>query len=115
VATACRVRQVRGGAVVRWTPLAVIALCAMTAAGCASSKAAQHAQLRVVSEPAKVSVYMDGKFVATSTRTRQVPLMLEPSTHWWTFWAAGYFPHDLKLTLPAGLTTVQVKLRPIPR
>jgi hypothetical protein len=31
-----------------------------------------------------------------------------------TFKAPGYFPHDLRLPLPTGETTVRIKLRPIP-
>jgi hypothetical protein len=42
------------------------------------------------------------------------PKSLTPGVKYVTFKAPDYFPHDVRLELPAGETTVKMKLRPIP-
>jgi hypothetical protein len=42
------------------------------------------------------------------------PARLTPGPKRVTVEAPGYFPHDLEIDLPAGTTTINIKLRPIP-
>ncbi len=84
-------------------------------AGCgAAAPAREPAQLRVVAEPDNASVYVDDRFVATARRLSRRPEALRPGVHHVTIAAPGHFPHDLELDLPAGVTTVEISLRPIP-
>jgi hypothetical protein len=88
--------------------LAVAAACGATA------PPREQAQLRIVAEPATASIYVDDRFVATARRIARRPEPLRIGVHHVTVSAPGHFPHDLELDLPAGLTTVDVSLRPIP-
>jgi hypothetical protein len=84
-------------------------------AGCgASTPATPRAQLRVVAEPPGASVYVDDRFVATARRLARRPEPLPPGVHYVTISAQGYFPHDLEMDLPQGVTTVNIRLRAIP-
>jgi hypothetical protein len=42
------------------------------------------------------------------------PAVLEPGLKFMTFKAPDYFPHDVRVDLPPGTTTIKMKLRPIP-
>ena len=69
-------------------------------------------EMRVDPPDARISV--DDRFVATGRVAAAHPIELEPGPHQVTLEAPGYFPHDLELELPAGTTTIDVRLRPIP-
>ncbi len=70
--------------------------------------------LRVTAEPAEARVYVDDRFVATARVLARQPLALKAGHHLITLTAPGHFPHDMELTLPAGETAVEVRLRPVP-
>jgi len=42
------------------------------------------------------------------------PAALTPGKHRITIEAPNYFPHDLELDLPVGVTSLEIKLRPVP-
>lgn len=73
------------------------------------------AQLRVIAEPETASVYVNDQFVGSARALAQRPKPMPPGVKFVTFQAPGYFPHDVRLDLPAGETTVRIKLRAIPQ
>jgi hypothetical protein len=72
------------------------------------------AYLKVVAEPNNTTVYSNDRFVGSAHLLEKQPKALPSGVKYLTFKAPGYFPHDLQIKLPAGETTVKVKLRPIP-
>jgi len=72
------------------------------------------AELAVVAEPETASVYVNERFAGTATVLAARPEKLVPGVHFVTIRAPGFFPHDLRLELPPGRTTVRIRLRPIP-
>jgi hypothetical protein len=89
----------------------------MGLAGCA---AAQHGprydcELRVVAEPVTASVLVNERFVGAARVLDKHPTKLTAGKKRVTLEAPGYFPHDMMVELSPGLTTVNAKLRPIPR
>jgi hypothetical protein len=75
---------------------------------------ARMAYLKVVAEPENVTVYDNDRFVGSAHLLAKQPKAMKSGTKYLTFKAPGYFPHDLRVSLPAGETTVTIKLRPIP-
>lgn len=73
------------------------------------------AELRVIAEPDSTVVYFGGRFVGTARNLAKQPAAVRPGVVYATLKAPGYFPHDLRLDLPAGETQVKIKLRPIPQ
>jgi hypothetical protein len=57
---------------------------------------------------------VDDQYAGNGRLLASRPLALKPGVRFVTFEAPGYFPHDIKLDLPPGTTTIEVKLRPIP-
>jgi hypothetical protein len=93
------------------------ALCALAVAlgGCMTvPHEARMAYLKVVAEPASTTVYLSDRFVGSAHLLQKQPKALPPGVKYLTFKAPGYFPHDLRMALPRGETTVKIKLRPIP-
>lgn len=82
-------------------------------AGWQKPKAAP-AELRVVAEPASATVQVNERFVGAARVLDKRPAKLSQGPKRVTVEAPGYFPHDLEVNLPAGVTTVQIKLRPVP-
>ena len=74
----------------------------------------ERALLEVRVEPREARITVDDRFVATGRVAEAHPIELEPGRHQVTLEAPGYFPHDLEVDLPAGTTTVEVRLRPVP-
>jgi len=74
----------------------------------------QAAELAVVAEPENATVYVNERFAGTAQVLADRPEVLSPGVHFVTIRAPGYFPHDLRLELPPGRTTVRIRLRPIP-
>jgi hypothetical protein len=72
------------------------------------------AYLKVVAEPVAATVYISDRFIGSARLLQKQPKALTPGVKYLTVKAPGYFPHDLRLTLPAGETVVRIKLRPIP-
>jgi hypothetical protein len=73
------------------------------------------AQLRALVEPATALVQVDETFVGSARVLDKRPAQLTPGKHRVTVDAPGYFPHDVELELVPGVTTLQLKLRPIPK
>jgi hypothetical protein len=84
--------------------------------GCAGAQLprARPAQLRTVVEPPTASVQIDERFVGAARVLALRPASMKPGKHRLTVEAPGYFPHDAELELTPGVTTVDLKLRPIP-
>jgi hypothetical protein len=72
------------------------------------------AELRVVAEPASATVQVNERFVGAARVLDKRPAKLSQGPKRVTVEAPGYFPHDLELNLPAGVTTINIKLRPVP-
>jgi hypothetical protein len=72
------------------------------------------ARLRVITVPERASVYVDDRFAGTGRVLAQRPVAFTPGVRHVTVQADGYFPHDVEVTLPAGLTTVRIALRAVP-
>jgi hypothetical protein len=72
------------------------------------------AYLKVVATPATTTVYISDRFIGSAHLLEKQPKALKPGIKYVTFKAPGFFPHDLRVELPAGETSVSVQLRPIP-
>jgi hypothetical protein len=72
------------------------------------------AQLRVLAEPATAIVQVDERFVGAARVLQKQPAALKPGKHRITIEAPNYFPHDIELDLPVGVTSLEIKLRPVP-
>ena len=79
-----------------------------------STRPQQFAYLQIKAEPPTTSVYVDDRYVGNARVLATRPVALKPGVRFVTFKAPDYFPHDLKLDLPAGTTSIEMKLRPIP-
>jgi len=87
----------------------------LLASGCYSAlPTAQVAKLRVVAEPDNTTVYVDDQFVGSARVLAVRPRALRPGVKHITFKAPKHFPHDVRVDLPEGTTTIEMKLRPIP-
>ena len=99
-----------------WLVIALAGLAALVVLpACGGAQhAAGRAGLRILAQPAAASVYVNDRFVGTARILAERPAPLAVGTHYVSILAPGYFPHDLELDLPRGITTVEVTLRPIP-
>jgi len=57
---------------------------------------------------------VQGRFVGAARVLAMRPAKVKPGKHRLTVEASGFFPHDAELQLPPGVTTVDLKLRPVP-
>ncbi|MEY4578374.1 MAG: hypothetical protein RL701_3077 [Pseudomonadota bacterium] len=90
-------------------------LCGVAASSCQQAPPpAEVAYLKVAAEPAQTTVYLNDRFIGSAHLLQKQPKVLPSGLKYLTFKAPGYFPHDLRITLPKGETTVTIKLRPIP-
>lgn len=97
----------------RWS-WAVVGL-SLALSGCYSRTApTRMAKLRVVAEPATTTVYVDDRYVGSARVLAARPKVLKPGIKFVTFKAPQHFPHDVRVDLPPGTTTINMKLRPIP-
>jgi hypothetical protein len=89
---------------------------ALVIVGCAGSQKPKGppAQLRVVAEPEFAIVQVNERFVGSARLLDKKPANLQPGLKHITVEAPGYFPHDFDADLPVGVTTVKIKLRPVP-
>jgi hypothetical protein len=76
---------------------------------------AKIAKLRVVAVPDDTTVYVDDQFVGSARVLAVRPRALRPGVKHITFKAPQHFPHDVRVDLPEGTTTIEMKLRPIPQ
>jgi hypothetical protein len=72
------------------------------------------ARLRVLAVPDNTRVYVDDRFVGTARVLAAKPKQMQAGVKYITFEAPDYFPHDLRVVLPPGTTTIRMKLRAIP-
>ncbi len=86
------------------------------AVGCAGPQKprTRPAALRTIVEPPTARVQVDEHFVGAARVLEKRPAVLAPGKRRVTIDAPGYFPHDLEVELAPGITTVKVKLRPVP-
>jgi hypothetical protein len=86
-------------------------------AACAGSQrpAEPSAELRVVAEPDAAIVQVNEQFVGSARVLSKRPARFSPGKKRVTVEAPGYFPHDLEVDLTKGVTTINIKLRPIPK
>jgi hypothetical protein len=89
--------------------LLVLSACAGT-----QTRGGPPAELRVVAEPASAIVQVNERYVGSAHVLEKKPAKLEPGLKHITVEAPGYFPHDFDADLPVGVTTVKIKLRPVP-
>src|SRR5262245_31696201 len=95
--------------------LCALGLLCLAATGCMQSRTrVKMAYLKVVAEPPATTVYVGDKFIGTAKILAKQPKAMTPGVKYLTFKAHGYFPHDLKLKLPEGESTVKIKLRAVP-
>lgn len=96
--------------------LAALALLSIASAACGGAQKGKGstAELRVLADPASAVVQVNERFVGAARVLEKQPARLTPGAKRVTVEAPGYFPHDLELDLPAGTTTLNIKLRPIP-
>ncbi len=88
---------------------------ALGALGCsASPRPVSNATVRFVLEPSTARVYTDERFLGGARVVAVRPIELRAGPRRFTITADGYFPHDLDIELPPGLTTIRVSLRPVP-
>ena len=94
----------------------VFVLGACLVAGCygSSVQTPRIARLRMVIEPDDARVYANGRFLGSARRLAAEPKELRPGVRYLTIEAPGHFPHDLRVDLPPGTTTIEVALRPVP-
>jgi hypothetical protein len=98
-----------------WLRAALLCAGGLAAAGCMTvPPEAKMGYLRVVAEPATTTVYINDRFIGSAHLLAKQPKALPPGVKYLTFKAPGYFPHDLRVPLPAGETTVKIKLRKVP-
>jgi hypothetical protein len=93
--------------------LFLLAIVSLSACGSAMP-ATSVAKLKVIANPTTTSVYINDTFVGTSRVLALKPVGMKPGVKFITFTADGYFPHDLRVDLPAGTTSISINLRPIP-
>jgi hypothetical protein len=91
-------------------------LCALllAAAGCMRAPPPPVARLKVEAEPETTTVYINGKYAGRAKVLAVKAKELRPGVTYITFKAPGHFPHDVRLRLPPGTTSIKMKLRPIP-
>jgi hypothetical protein len=95
--------------------LLALGLLCLAASGCMNAPTkVRMAYLKVVAEPPATTVYVGDHFIGTAKILVKQPKALPPGVKYLTFKAHGYFPHDLKIQLPEGETTVKIKLRAVP-
>jgi PEGA domain len=72
------------------------------------------AELRTLVEPNTARVQIDEQFAGAARVLAMRPASVKPGKHRITVEAPGYFPHDAEVELAPGVTTVNLKLRPVP-
>jgi hypothetical protein len=92
-----------------------VALAVLFSTGCGGSQSAgEHALLRMRIVPETAAVYVDDRFLASGRKLANRPERLRPGEHFITVSAPGYFPHDVRVELPVGETSIELRLRPVP-
>ena len=89
----------------------------LSLAACAGKQhgAQANAELRVVAQPEGAVVQVNEQFVGSARVLAKRPARFTPGKKRVTVEAPGYFPHDVEVDLAKGVTTIDIKLRPIPK
>jgi hypothetical protein len=83
--------------------------------GCGGApRARQPAEVRFLLDPPQARVYVEDRFVGAGRLLARRPRSFPPGVRHFTITADGYFPHDVEVDLPSGLTTIRLSLRPVP-
>jgi hypothetical protein len=90
------------------------ALAIVSGASCVHAPPPEVARLRVIAEPDVTSVYIDDEYAGRARVLAKHPKALRPGVKYITFTAPDHFPHDVRVKLLAGETTIRMKLRPVP-
>jgi hypothetical protein len=85
-----------------------------SACGARQQPPQKFAELRVVAVPESATVQVDERFVGAARVLAKQPAKLPLGKKRVTIEAPGYFPHDLEIDLPQGVTTLDIKLRQVP-
>jgi hypothetical protein len=95
---------------------ALLIAASVVVTGCAGAPAprVEPAQVRFLVEPETARVYADDRFVGAARVLARRPPSFAPGVRHFTITAEGYFPHDVELDLPSGVTTVRLRLRAVP-
>ena len=84
-------------------------------AGCGGApQARQPAEVRFILDPPQARVYVEDRFVGAGRLLARRPRSFPPGVRHFTITADGYFPHDVEVNLPSGLTTIRLSLRQVP-
>ncbi|HEY8429709.1 MAG TPA: hypothetical protein VIL20_15095 [Sandaracinaceae bacterium] len=94
---------------------AAVLFLAVAAAGCGGPpRGRQAAEVRFLIEPDTARVYTDDRFVGAARVLARRPQRFPPGRRQFTVTAPDHFPHDIEVDLPSGLTTIRLRLRPVP-
>jgi hypothetical protein len=96
-------------------PVLLMVLAVLGAPGCyGQTPPPRLAKLRVIAEPETTTVYIDDRYMGNARVLAANPKVMKPGVKFITFKAPDHFPHDVRVDLPPGTTTITMKLRPIP-
>lgn len=98
----------------RCVALAIVVAAAALGQGCMRAPPPPVAKLMVKAVPDTTTVYINGQYAGSARVLAVKAKELKPGVTYITFKAPGHFPHDVRLRLPPGTTTIDMKLRPIP-
>jgi hypothetical protein len=108
-------RALRRGAQPRSVYAGLVLAFVAAGSGCYPQAQPQLAKLRIVAEPKTTTVYVDDQYIGSARVLATQPKSLRPGVKFITFKAPDYFPHDVRMDLPPGETTIEMKLRKIPQ
>ncbi len=94
--------------------LSLLLLCVASCSACIPPPPPPVAKLHVNAVPDTTTVYVNGEYAGSARVLAVKAKQLRPGVTYITFKAPGHFPHDVRLRLPPGTTTIDMKLRPIP-
>lgn len=88
----------------------------LLAAGCGGGPAVRsaNAEVRFLVEPEHARIYVEDRFVGAARVLARRPPSFPPGPRHFTVTADGYFPHDVEVDLPSGVTTIRLRLRAVP-
>jgi hypothetical protein len=92
-----------------------IALFLVLVSGCATIPIRPDpAEVRFALQPQTARVYTEDRFIGAGRVLAQRARSFRPGVRRFTITADGYFPHDVEVDLPSGVTTIRLRLRRIP-
>lgn len=94
--------------------IALVASLPVMAACGGAPRPVETAHVRFLLEPSSARVYEDDRFIGAGRVLSRRPAAFRPGPRYFTITADGFFPHDVEVDLPEGLTTIRLRLRPVP-